>query len=243
MAVLYLDESGGLDPGHFEVFVVAGVIIHPTDAKRVVRRFRKDKGSSQSELKGSLMSDALQRYLLHGVLSHEHVSCAAAVVDTNMAHAMWGRNVRGEHQVYAALVAELLAALPVGGCNVLADGGRYTGTLMKQLPSAIAACSQLLAQGANGLAAPLSVTRFADSEQYEGLQIADVLGNFVYRACRSAFQAAAGQPVNGMLPPPVTVLNAQYQVRVVHATLGGLGLPAWLAATPVVSACPTGIPV
>ena len=218
--ILFLDESGGTNAGHEQLFLVAGVVLPAKQAQRTIAHFRKRKGW-QLEVKGGKMDTALQSYFLRGALD-DVAWAGAVVVDVQMSRTLPTKAHAGEHALYASMVSELLCDPPVAALTltqIVADGGRYKARIMRQLPTDIATCHQIHRPGAT----PPRV-QFSDSQQQPGLQIADVLANYLFR------QLIAGPAAT--VPHVPVAAGLFHHVAVYPGGLDGLALPNWIAALP-----------
>lgn len=167
---IFTDESGGRDR---DLFLVSAVRVEGMVAKRLMRKFRK-KYRFQSEIKDD------QRTFVFEELEKARKKGLHAVVCHCRKWEMPGSflfKTNDDAIVWAHLTAE--ACQPLMGqddlSGVTVDGGRYTRE--KTAKELLPLIRRLLPQAAN----PVYDLQEVDSQNSEGVQLADIIANTVYR--------------------------------------------------------------
>ncbi|MHC4066311.1 MAG: DUF3800 domain-containing protein [Planctomycetota bacterium] len=194
MLHVYCDESGGAH-GQDRLFVVTAIAITANAARRVIKRFRRTT-RWRGEVKGTLMDDQQQQQFMEQLASlavADHV--LTVVCDRDTALGGWAACTMKEYDIYAELLYEarwgLLSTTPTcAGISV--DGGRYNGTTEKR----IAADSNGRLQPVIGLPRGQRIVSFHHSHDVKGIQVADVIANFVTRHFRASVKSHRVSPIS-----------------------------------------------
>jgi hypothetical protein len=170
---IFCDESGGADQKHF---LVTAVRMDGEAATRMVKTVRKALRIN-GELKGNhLTIDQIQK--VFSILENNSSILAVSVICAREdALGGWALGEHKEHIIWGELIAESCVPLHRTGVRgVVPDGGRYKRTVIRAVEADI---TQVLADR-TGL--PLIPVHCAESAGTPGIQIADIIGNTVYRS-------------------------------------------------------------
>jgi hypothetical protein len=170
---IFCDESGGADQKHF---LVTAVQIDGEAATRMVKTIRKALRIN-GELKGNhLTIDQIQK--VFSILENNSSVLAVSVICAREdVLGGWAFGEHKEHIIWGELIIESCVPLHRAGVRgVVPDAGRYKRTVIRSVEADV---TQVLADR-TGL--PLIPVHCAESASTPGIQIADIIGNTVYRS-------------------------------------------------------------
>jgi hypothetical protein len=170
---IFCDESGGADQKHF---LVTAIRMNGEAATRMVKTIRKALRIN-GELKGNhLTIDQIQK--VFSILeSYSSVLAVSVICAREDALGGWAFGEHKEHIIWGELIVESCVPLHQTGVRgVVPDGGRYKRTVIRSVEADV---TQVLADR-TGL--PLIPVQCAESAGTPGIQLADIIGNTVYRS-------------------------------------------------------------
>jgi hypothetical protein len=180
---IYCDESGGLDPASPR-FLTTVVAIEPREAGHLINRLRKRTGLI-GEAHGWAL-DTRQRELFLRFL-HDRDGVAAVTVVLQPGSLLQGATsgpareaVVRTHMIAEGIISVCTAArLPRSSTvGITIDGGRYKRAELERERGKLV---ELLAEAEPSLRFS---AQYDDSQKLHGLQVADIIGNTVYRSLK-----------------------------------------------------------
>ena len=181
---IFSDESGGTK--RFDTyFIVPAVLIEPRVAKQVMKEFRR-KTRLKGEIKGSLLSPN-QRQKFFDIFDQrgENVT-GATICDRSTPIGRWAMANLEEYVLRSKMVVQSCTLLRLvervqrhgalrNPIRMIQDGGRYKKA---RLARARAQITQKWERRFPGMS---FTHQYGDSEDFDGLQIVDIIGNTFYR--------------------------------------------------------------
>lgn len=176
---VFCDESGGAGRDD-SLFLAVAVPLAADRAARLMKSFRKATGL-RGEVKGSRLSDR-DRALFLDLLGRNAVPAATAVVCSGHDPlGNWAIGALDEQELWAELMVECSLPLGTGAASLAVTvDRRYHGSQGQRAQRRIAAAL------ANRSGANRITVQFVDSAASDGVQIADILANTVYRDLTAA---------------------------------------------------------
>lgn len=178
---IYCDESGGTDPASHS-FVVTAVAIDPAAADRIVRRFRK-KAGLVGEAHGHGLSPRQRELFFRSVQERGRLVVVAVVQGRGGPAVGASRRRVPEAVVRTRMLVQAVTMVRAAPWPAMAsrvaitiDRGRYGKVVLEAERDRLVAALR---------AAEPAVTfdaRYRDSAEVAGLQVADVIGNAVFRS-------------------------------------------------------------
>lgn len=166
-AHIFCDESGGSDRAS-GAFVAAAVEIVPSEASRLLKRFRHAARIS-GEVKGHRLVARQRRIFFDMLARHTEIGGIAVTCGHSDTLGAWAFDNLREIDLYGHMMIEACRALP-GAVSVTLDGGRY-----KKAPADVVRQTISRALGA-------AHVDFGNSATLAGLQIVDVIANTVFQS-------------------------------------------------------------
>lgn len=173
---IFCDESGGTDQAN-GTFIVSAVAVAQSDAKVLMRRFRKATRIGD-EIKGHRLTPEQRRIFFREL---RKMGTAVAVSTTcSRQHPLggWAMATLDEADLRTELLVESCAELPIVGptIGITVDGGRYKRQVLERLvPMTIGALEARFA----GMGFTM---QYDSSERVAGLQVADIIANTLFHS-------------------------------------------------------------
>jgi hypothetical protein len=180
---IYCDESGGMDPASHR-FLTTAVAIDPREAGHLIKRLRKRTGLS-GEAHGYAL-DTRQRELFFRFLhDRDGVAAVTIILEPGSPLLAASPGLAREAVVRTHMMAEGIVSV-CGATNlsrsstvgITIDGGRYKRAELERervkLIELLAAAEPAVRFDA----------QYDDSQRLHGLQVADIIGNTVYRSLK-----------------------------------------------------------
>lgn len=170
---VFCDESGGTGRDD-SLFLTAAAPLSADEAARVMKKFRKATGM-RGEIKGSRLTFK-QRNLFFDLLnSSTDAPIGVAYCDGHSPLGNWALGSIKEQDLWAELLIESVLLIGKGNFITVSADRRYHGSQAHRLRDHIGTSI------ANIVGANRVQVQFVDSENSNGIQIADIVANTVYR--------------------------------------------------------------
>ncbi|MFC5315860.1 DUF3800 domain-containing protein [Azospirillum rugosum] len=173
---VFCDESGGTGRDD-SLFLTAAAPLSADEAARVMKKFRKATGM-RGEIKGSRLTFN-QRDLFFDLLnSSTDTPIGVAYCDGHSPLGNWALGSIKEQDLWAELLIESVLLIGEGNFITVSADRRYHGSQARRLQDHVSSSI------ANNVGANRVQVQFVDSENSNGVQIADIVANTVYRMLR-----------------------------------------------------------